>query len=577
MTLLFKVKSVCVLLLTKTTLFMFVVAPLAISHGEEKTANINADAADIPKQRQAEAIAEDKSPLGYWGKDADKYTGWKSHSNRLIPVYAYGTRDAGAGVDVNSYFGDNSPYRSEQKVQSLYGNLPEKTVNPHAVWMDQTNLFDMQKAAAAAGKKYIFLVVFDGMDWQTIRAAAIWNQKKISYTEGRGEGTHFQSYNAQNTAQFGFMVTSAHNEGSDVDVNSQTVKNPGGTIRGGYDAGSAGDSPWAVAPDPGYLIAQPCEGHPKHAYTDSSSSATSMTAGIKTFNGGINVDAVGGQVPTIAHLLQEQGWRVGAVSSVPISHATPAAAYAHNVSRDDYQDLTRDMLGLTSISHPSTPLVGLDVLVGGGFGAEGNPKRGGESQGENYVQGNIYLAEGDLKAVDVQNGGKYVTAVRTAGQDGTQLLEDAAKRAIAGQHRLFGFFGVGAYNGHLPFATADGRYDPAPGVNSKVEIYAADDVAGNPTLGEMTTAAITVLASEKKPFWLMVESGDVDWANHDNNIDNSIGAVNAGDAAVKIITDWVEANSNWNESLVIVTADHGHMLNLVNPELLFESTQTVTK
>jgi alkaline phosphatase len=262
---------------------------------------------------------------------------------------------------------------------------------------------------------------------------------------------------------------------------------------------------------------------------------------------------------------------------VPISHATPAAAYAHNVSRDDYQDLTRDMLGLTSISHPSTPLVGLDVLVGGGFGAEGNPKRGGESQGENYVQGNIYLAEGDLKAVDVQNGGKYVTAVRTAGQDGTQLLEDAAKRAIAGQHRLFGFFGVGAYNGHLPFATADGRYDPAPGVNSKVEIYAADDVAGNPTLGEMTTAAITVLASEKKPFWLMVESGDVDWANHDNNIDNSIGAVNSGDAAVKIITDWVETNSNWNESLVIVTADHGHMLNLVNPELLFESTQTVTK
>jgi alkaline phosphatase len=114
-------------------------------------------------------------------------------------------------------------------------------------------------------------------------------------------------------------------------------------------------------------------------------------------------------------------------------------------------------------------------------------------------------------------------------------------------------------------------------MNSKVEIYAADDVAGNPTLGEMTTAAITVLASEKKPFWLMVESGDVDWANHDNNIDNSIGAVNSGDAAVKIITDWVETNSNWNESLVIVTADHGHMLNLVNPELLFESTQTVTK
>ena len=572
-----KVKSLCKLHSIIAASIAIVFSPMAMSHGDDKTVNSPAEAADVPKQRQAEAISADKSPLGYWGTSSDKYTGWKSHSNRLIPVYAYGTRNAGSKVDLTSYFGANSPYRDQNKVQSLYGYVPEKTVNPGAVWMDQTNVFDIQKAAAAAGKKYIFLVVFDGMDWQTTRAAAIWNQKKVGYTEGRGEGTHFQTYNANDTAQFGFMVTSAHNEGSDVDVNLQTVKNPGGTIRGGYDADSAGDSPWAIAPDPGYLIAQPSEGHPKHAYTDSSSSATSMTAGIKTFNGAINVDAVGEQVPTIAHLLQEQGWRVGAVSSVPISHATPASAYAHNVSRDDYQDLTRDMLGVPSISHPSKPLVGLDVLVGGGFGAEGNPKKGGESQGENYVQGNIYLAEVDLKAVDVTNGGKYVTAVRTAGQDGTHLLKDAAERAIAGQHRLFGFFGVGQYNGHLPFATADGRYDPAPGVNNKVESYSEGDISENPTLAEMSTAAITVLASEKKPFWLMVESGDVDWANHDDNIDNSIGAVNSGDAAVRTITDWVEANSNWNESLVIVTADHGHMLNLVKPELLFENAEVATK
>ena len=66
----------------------------------------------------------------------------------------------------------------------------------------------------------------------------------------------------------------------------------------------------------------------------------------------------------------------------------------------------------------------------------------------------------------------------------------------------------------------------------------------------------------------MVESGDVDWANHDDNIDASIGAVNSGDAAVKIITDWVEIHSNWNESLVIVTADHGHLWNLSDPQLL---------
>ena len=39
---------------------------------------------------------------------------------------------------------------------------------------------------------------------------------------------------------------------------------------------------------------------------------------------------------------------------------------------------------------------------------------------------------------------------------------------------------------------------------------------------------------------------------------------------MKAITDWVEANSNWDESLLIVTADHGHMLNLVKPEMLIQ-------
>lgn len=531
-------------------------------------------AVDFPARLQEQAIADDISPAAYWGTDPQKYTGWKSHSNRLIPVYTFGTKGGKPGVDLNSWFGEASPYRSTEKVQALYGYLPERTVNPNAIWMDQTNIYDIQKAAADTGKKYIFLVVFDGMDWQTTRAAAIWNQKKITYSDGRGNGTHFQRYDASGTTQFGFMVTSAHNEGTDVDVNLQTVKNPGGTIRGGYDSSIAGTAPWSVPADPGYLIAKPAEGNPKHDYTDSSSSASSMTAGLKTFNGGVNVDASGQPVPTIAHVLQEKGWRVGAVSSVPISHATPAAAYAHNVSRDDYQDLTRDMLGLPSIVHPEEPLAGLDLVVGGGFGNDGDPKKGGDSQGDNYVQGNIYLTEKDLQNSDVKNGGRYVAAVRTAGQDGTELLKNAAAQATANHQRLLGFFGIGKYAGHLPFETADGRYDPVPGVNKKPEQYSKQDLLENPTLAEMTSVAVEFMASEKKPFWLMVESGDVDWANHDDNLDNSIGAVNSGDRAVKVITDWVEANSNWDESLLIVTADHGHMLNLVKPELLIEGPIT---
>jgi len=253
---------------------------------------------------------------------------------------------------------------------------------------------------------------------------------------------------------------------------------------------------------------------------------------------------------------------------VPISHATPAAAYAHNVSRDDYQDLTRDMLGLPSVAHPQQPLPGLDVILGGGFGARAKQADGVKKQGQNFVEGHVYLADQDLQAADVQSGGKYTTAIRTAGVDGTVVLNTAAAAAAAKKTRLLGFFGQGNNGGHLPFATADGDYVPSPGVGKKAEAYTAADLQENPTLAEMTAAAIQVLSRDKSRFWLMVEPGDVDWANHDDNLDNSIGAVNSGDAAVRVITDWVEQNSNWNESLLIVTADHGHMLNISKPEVL---------
>lgn len=527
---------------------------------------VRISAEDPIRDIQAAAVANKQSEIAYWGTDPQKYSNHTSHSNRLIPIYTFGTKGAGPGIDLDSWFGTQSVYRSADALQKIYGYLPERTVNPNAIWMDQTNVFDIQTAAATAGKKHIFLVVFDGMDWQTTHAAAIWNSANVNYKYGRGTGTHFQSYSAAGTTQFGFFVTSPHNEGTDVDVDAQTVLNPGGTMRGGYDASVAGIAPWSVPVDPGYMIAKGAAGSPKHAYTDSSSSASSMTAGIKTFNGAINVDASGQPVPTIVHLLQSRGWKVGAVSSVPISHATPACTYAHNVARDDYQDLTRDMLGLPSIAHPNEPLPGMDVVIGGGYGVTAKAKDGVKKQGKNFVEGPNYLTDADLNAADVKNGGKYVTAIRTAGQNGNTVLSAAASAAAKDGHRLLGFFGNGHTGGHLPFATASGTGQPAPGIAGKSEVYSDADLLENPTLSQMTVAALQVLAQGDKPFWLMVEAGDVDWANHDNNLDNSIGAVNSGDAAVRAITDWVELNSNWSESLLIVTADHGHMLNLAAPQ-----------
>jgi alkaline phosphatase len=149
---------------------------------------------------------------------------------------------------------------------------------------------------------------------------------------------------------------------------------------------------------------------------------------------------------------------------------------------------------------------------------------------------------------------------------GDEELETKAREAKQSKKRLLGFFGT--KSAHLPFRTADGEYDPTLGRKKTAESYSENDLKENPKLATMAGVALDFLNQDNRPFWLMVEAGDVDWGNHDNNIDNSIGALINGDAAVKTITDWVEANSSWDETVLIVTADHGHYLVLERPELL---------
>ena len=532
-----------------------------------------ADAADHLRDLQTAAIKNGQSPVAHWGVDPKNYKEWGSHSNRLIPVYTFGTLGAGEGVDLNSYLGKNSAYRSEAKLKTIYSRVPSNTLNLAAEYCDQTALAAWQRAAFKAGKKHVILMVFDGMDWQTTRLAAIYNERRVCYSEGRGTGTHFQNYTANGTTQFGFMSVAPLNDGTDCDVDTQTVKNPGGKHPGGYNVAKGGAFPWSPPSDDIYYLTgrgPDGKGKGEHPYPDSANTAQAMTSGVKSYNNSINVDYAGQHVPPISHEVQAAGFAVGAVTSVPISHATPACSYAQNVDRDDYQDLTRDLLGLPSSSHSMKPLQGLDVLIGGGFGdtatKTGDAEKKTQGQGKNFVPGNIWLTAADRNTIDVANGGRYVVAERTAGANGRESLLAAADRAVSSSQRLLGFFGIGTAKGHLPFATADGDFQPAVGRANKIESYTSADLTENPTLADMTAAALMVLDKNKKGFWLLVEAGDVDWANHDNNLDTSIGAVNSGDRAFQVITDWVEQHSDWNETVVIVTADHGHFLWIDLPE-----------
>ena len=366
---------------------------------------------------QAEADRTDQASWGHWGDRPGLYEAWSNHSNRLIPVYTF-------GMSLDGVAGGRSIYRDPARLEKLYGRLPEATLNPSADYFDQTDVHRLQLDAVAAGKKRIILVVFDGMDWTTTRTAAIAASGTVAYDSGRGTGLSFQDYRGGPT-DFGFCVTSPANDGTKFDVDAQAVLNPDGTVGGGYDPLLGGATPWDPRADLRYLIGR--NRLRPHAVTDSAASATSLCTGRKTYNDAINVAPDGSPLEPIAVALQRQGWAVGAVSSVPVSHATPACAYANNVSRDDYQDIARDQLGLPSIAHRADPLPGLDVLIGGGFGCDVAADPG---QGRNFERGNKYVAESTLQAIDAGHGGRYRLAPRTAGRSGADVLAAAARDAV---------------------------------------------------------------------------------------------------------------------------------------------------
>ena len=523
-----------------------------------------ARAEDPVRWMQIEAEIDGAAAWGHWGDQPERYVSWSNHSNRLIPVYSF-------GLGLEGLRGENSPYRSDERLRQLYGRLPEDTLNPAADYFDQTDLHRLQLVAAESGKKRIVLIVFDGLDWHTTRAAAIASRGAVTYDEGRGDVFGFQTYRGVAT-DFGWCVTSPANDGTKFDVDAQAVRNPGGTTPGGYDPRRGGDTPWDRRASAPYLMGRDRER--KHAVTDSAASATSLCAGRKTYNDAINVDPEGRQLEAIAHTLQARDYAVGAVSSVPVSHATPACSYAHNVGRGDYQDISRDLLGELSVSHP-TPLPGLDLLIGAGHGVVVDSDA---DQGRNFEPGNKYVADSTVAAIDAAAGGRYRIACRTPGRRGADVLAEAGADAVARGLRLFGFFGT--EQGNLPFRTANGDYDPGFGnlegsddaaseklrkkYGSQIH-YSQADVVENPTLAEMTTVALDFLGQRDR-FWLLVEAGDVDWASHANNIDTAIGAVQSGDAAFRAVVDWIERHDAWDDAAVIVTSDHGHMFMLTQPE-----------
>ena len=172
--------------------------------------------------------------------------------------------------------------------------------------------------------------------------------------------------------------------------------------------------------------------------------------------------------------------------------------YAHNVHRDDYQDLGREMLGLPSIVQLHEAGRARLCRARRGDGDRVRPERA-SSPGHDQAAGQAtssrepHITDADKAAIDVRNGGKYVVAETMPGVNGAERAPKCRRPQAAREgHRLFGFYGKKGFN-HLPYRTADGRYDPVAGIagepsilapgdrpSGQTEKYTADDLVARP-------------------------------------------------------------------------------------------------
>ena len=275
--------------------------------------------------------------------------------------------------------------------------------------------------------------------------------------------------------------------------------------------------------------------------TDSAPSATAMTTGVKAKNDTLGLDASadygvcgsGRVLETIAEAAEARGYATGIVSTARITHATPAAMYAHTANRDWEADgdLPEDAKGKCKdiadqlVTWPAGD--GFEVMLGGG-------------------RANFLPAE----TADPENEGK--TGKRTDKRDLTaEWLNRHGNQKAAYVWNEAGFAAVD------PEQTDKllGLFEMS---HMQYEADRAGDKGKEPSLAEMTVKAIDILARNPKGYVMMVEGGRIDHAHHAGNAYRALTDTMAFDAAIKAALGKVDLA----ETLVIVTADHSHVFTM---------------
>jgi alkaline phosphatase len=251
---------------------------------------------------------------------------------------------------------------------------------------------------------------------------------------------------------------------------------------------------------------------------DSASTATALSSGYKTLSGviGLKEDKVT-VTPYITEALKKKGYSIGIISTVKITHATPAAYYAHIDSRNKYDEIAVQLINSN-----------FDLFVGGGGS-------------KHFLPGK----RADKRDIYKEATGKGFKVVTTS-KDFMDLKP--GRRVLA----------------NLP-----------GDVNDEALPYVVDRNSDDLSLPQIVSQSISLLSGNKKGFFMMIEEGKIDWACHANDTGSAIANVLDMDKAVAVALEFKKTHP---DTLIIVTGDHecgGLGLSMgtvykVNPELYYD-------
>ncbi len=290
----------------------------------------------------------------------------------------------------------------------------------------------------------------------------------------------------------------------------------------------------------------------KSKTTESSAAATAMATGVKTNDGMVGVDPTGKALVNWFQAAETADKATGVVTTVELSDATPAGFVAHNISRDDIESIAQEMI-LQS---------GTDVIMGAG-----NPDYDDNAEQLDVKSNTHHWVGGAATWTMLQTGMVQYDVDGDGVAETTKLIQSRPEfQALMTDpnppERLVGV--IHAYSASQQNRCRDLKGNPisiTPTTPCPSQYLLAAPSAvplntGVPTLTEEALGAINVLQKDPDGFALMIEGGAIDHAAVANQPGRLIEEQIDFDQAVEAVVNWVDTHSNWNETLLIVTADH---------------------